>query len=101
MNERGSEYVPVVDAIIIRGRDMVVEKGAKTFSGPYLLCIRIQAVRTAAINNIKGHESLSDTRINNVRKRFNPFCALQSLRALNISYSGIREGGIARIVLLT
>ena len=34
MNERGNKYVPVVDAIIMQGRDMVVAKGAKTVDGP-------------------------------------------------------------------
>ena len=37
MNERGSEYVPVVHAIIMQGRDMVVAKDVKTFAGPYIL----------------------------------------------------------------
>ena len=32
MNEWGSKYMPVVDAIIMQGRETVVAKGAKTFA---------------------------------------------------------------------
>ena len=34
-----ANYVPVVDAIIMQGRDIVVAKEAKTFAGPYIILV--------------------------------------------------------------
>ena len=36
MSERGSKYVPIVDAIIMQERHIVVGKSAKTFAGLYI-----------------------------------------------------------------